>query len=755
MPKLDPASKAQPRKFGTFAGVFTPTILTIFGVVLFLRIGWVVGHVGLAHALLIIVVANAISLVTALSLSAVATTMHVGAGGAYYMISRTLGLQIGGAIGVPLYLSQALGTAFYTIGFAESLASLFPGLDARLVASATVLLFGLLAWMGAGVAIKALYVIMAVLAAGLLSFFLGAATSEWIRPELAASEGVRVSLWQAFAIFFPAVTGMIAGPSMSGDLRNPGRSLPRGILTAIAVSAAVYLAVAVCLSLLADPAILRADSLVMVNLAAVPWLVVAGIWTATLSSGLGSMLTAPRTLMALAQDNIVPVWLANRLGSAGEPRAAVLMTTAFAASVAWLGGVNVVAPIITMFFLNTFGMLNLTAGLERLVSSPGFRPRIAVHWSVSLAGALACYAAMFLINPPATVLAILVSFGIYFLLKRRSLAQDFGDIRGGIWLSLARAALLRLRAYAPQPRTWRPFIAVFTKLSSGNAGDPAREGCALSGPSGVCRDDLLDLGSWLCGKSGLATFVHVLADSLGNKAGRGLRAASRRHLAGFLGERDAVAFTESIIAPDFDQGVLSVMQAYGLPGLEPNAALMGWSHHPEKRPGQLRLAHTLLAFRKSVLFLHVPLQVGFGQRRRIDILWTGGLHNGQLKLMTSHLLRRTPEWAQAETRLIRPVGGQAGIPGARRHMSRLLRAAHLQAEPLVFVLEEGRPFLEQIRQATAGASLLLVGLRLPEEDDFERAAHSIDEFLAEMRCAVLLVSSAEAGDLLKLDESSS
>ncbi|MEG6552669.1 amino acid permease, partial [Desulfocurvibacter africanus] len=263
-----------------------------------------------------------------------------------------------------------------------------------------------------------------------------------------------------------------------------------------------------------------------------------------------------------------------------------LMTTAFAASVAWLGGVNVVAPIITMFFLNTFGMLNLTAGLERLVSSPGFRPRIAVHWSVSLAGALACYAAMFLINPPATVLAILVSFGIYFLLKRRSLAQDFGDIRGGIWLSLARAALLRLRAYAPQPRTWRPFIAVFTKLSSGNAGGQAREGCALSGPSGVCRDDLLDLGSWLCGKSGLATFVHVLADPLGNKAGRGLRAASRRHLAGFLGERDAVAFTESIIAPDFDQGVLSVMQAYGLPGLEPHAALMGWSHHPEKRPGQ-------------------------------------------------------------------------------------------------------------------------------------------------------------------------
>lgn len=743
---------SQSRKFGAFAGVFTPTILTIFGVVLFLRIGWVVGHVGLGRALLVIALANAISLVTALSLSAVATTMRVGAGGAYWMISRTLGLQIGGAIGLPLYLSQALGTAFYTIGFAESASSLFPILEPRLTGTVVVFAFGLLAWLGAGVAIKALYVVMAVLTAGLLSFFLGLVSGDWLRPELAAPAELGVSFWQAFAIFFPAVTGMIAGPSMSGDLRDPSRDLPKGILAAVGVSFGVYMAVAVSLALLAEPAAMRTDSLVMVHAASAPWLVVAGIWTATLSSGLGSMLTAPRTLMALAEDRIAPAALARRMGSTAEPRAAVLLTTLLAIAVVWLGGVNVVAPVLTMFFLNTFGMLNLTAGLERLVSSPGFQPRLPMPWPVCLAGAGACYAAMFLIHPQATILAILISFGIYLLLKRRALAQDFGDIRGGLWRSLARAALLRLRAYPPQARTWRPFMAVFTKLSSGPPDPPARESCALTGPSGVCRDDLLDLGSWLCGKSGLATFVHILTGPAESLAGRGLRSASRKHLSRFLGQREAVAFTESIIAPSFDQGVLSVVQAHGLPGLEPNAVLLGWSHHPERRPGQLRLARTLTAFRTSVLFLHALMSTGFGDHGRIDILWAGSLRNGQLKLVLAHLLRRAPEWSRAEVRLLRPVAGEAGAPGAMRHMARLLRAARLHAEPVPLVLDANHPFHEQLSEVVSGASLLLVGLRLPEGREFEQAARGVDEFLAAMPCATLLVGNAEAGDLLALDE---
>ena len=104
-------SDTDPRKFGTFAGVFVPNVLTILGVIMFLRTGWVVGQAGLTGALIILGIANLITFLTTLSLSAIATNTKVGGGGAYYLISRSLGLEIGGSIGVPLFLAQAISAA--------------------------------------------------------------------------------------------------------------------------------------------------------------------------------------------------------------------------------------------------------------------------------------------------------------------------------------------------------------------------------------------------------------------------------------------------------------------------------------------------------------------------------------------------------------------------------------------------------------------------------------------------------------------
>ncbi|OUC09004.1 hypothetical protein RY27_05595, partial [Litorilinea aerophila] len=231
-------------RFGTFAGVFTPNVLTILGLILFLRTGWVVGQAGLIQALIIVLLANSITLLTGLSLSAIATSMQVRTGGNYYLISRSLGLEIGGAIGIPLYLSQAISVAFYIIGFTESLQAIpfFADYDPRLISTVLVLLFGFIAYIGADFALKIQFVVLAALTGALISFFAGGWDSI-SPPALGPNYQPGVNFWVAFAVFFPAVTGITVGASMSGDLRDPGKSIPQGTLASILVTAIIYVAV--------------------------------------------------------------------------------------------------------------------------------------------------------------------------------------------------------------------------------------------------------------------------------------------------------------------------------------------------------------------------------------------------------------------------------------------------------------------------------------------------------------------------------
>jgi amino acid transporter len=230
------------RRLGTFGGVFVPNVLTILGVIMFLRAGWVVGNAGLAGALLILLVANSITLLTTLSLSAVATNTRVGVGGAYFLVARSLGLELGGSIGVPLYLAQAVSVAFYLVGFSESLLLLFPETDARLASSVGLGVFFVIAWFGAGWAVKTQYVILAVLAMSLVSFFSGYTPISDFSANLPAAYLPAHSFWTVFAIFFPAVTGIMAGVSMSGDLRAPAKSIPRGTLAAVILTFVIYAA---------------------------------------------------------------------------------------------------------------------------------------------------------------------------------------------------------------------------------------------------------------------------------------------------------------------------------------------------------------------------------------------------------------------------------------------------------------------------------------------------------------------------------
>ncbi|MXY95100.1 MAG: amino acid permease [Caldilineaceae bacterium SB0670_bin_27] len=716
-------------RFGTFGGVFTPNVLTILGLILFLRAGWVVGQAGLMGALLIVLIANAISFLTGLSLSAIATSMNVRAGGKYYLISRTLGREIGGAIGVPLYLSQAISVAFYIIGFTESLEGIafFSQIDARVLSTLIAIVFAVVAFIGADFAIKIQYFILAALMAALLSFF-GGGWLEIQAPTLTANYGEGMNFWSVFAVFFPAVTGIAVGASMSGDLKDPGRSIHKGTLFSVMFTAGVYFLSVVWLSLHGSPDELKSNTLIMRDIALFPPLILIGVWAATLSSALGSIVAAPRTLQAMANDGIVPRALGSRLGSRTEPRVGVLITACIAFAVIWAGDLNVVAPIITMFFLNTYGMTNLVAGIEKLVGNPSFRPRAKIHFSFSLLGAAGCYGAMFVINPAATVLAILISYGIYFYLERRSTIRTWGDVRNGIWFALARRSLLNLERSVFHAKNWRPNILVFT-------GQPHN------------RAPLVEIANLLSRGYGIVSFYQLLVGDIDQLARRRLRSIARRQIRTFIQEQNMTAFAEADIVENFYAGAVTVCQSHGVGGLEPNAVLMGWSDTEGGRTLSLRLLSTLFELGKSVLFLHHDEKRGFGNRKVIDVWWRGRSGNGDLMLLLAHIISQSPTWDGASIRILQTLPRGEGRAQVEAHLRALLDRVRVNAEPVVVVPPQGERFPDTVKTWSRETDLTLLGMNRPEADERESYGNQLNGWLSAVG-TVLLIHSGQTEDLL-------
>ena len=368
-----PDQATSPQKLGTFGGVFTPSLLTILGVIMYLRFGWVVGNVGLIGTLIIVTLSTSITFLTSLSIASIATDTQVKGGGAYYMISRSLGIEVGGAVGIPLFIAQALSVALYVIGFAESLVAVFPALNMTLVGVGVTVAIGLLALFSTEATIKTQYFILAAIAISLLSLIFGSPlenTQIEIGGEITSGgEG----FWVVFAVFFPAVTGIMAGVNLSGDLKDPAKSIPKGTFLAVGCGYLVYMVLPIILASRADTASLINDPLIMRKISLWGNGILLGVWGATLSSAVGSILGAPRILQALAQDQVLPrnfSWLGKEHPGSGIPRAGTIFTMVLAIIAVILGDLDMIAPILSMFFLTTYGVLNIAAGVERLLGSP-------------------------------------------------------------------------------------------------------------------------------------------------------------------------------------------------------------------------------------------------------------------------------------------------------------------------------------------------------------------------------------------------
>ncbi len=457
-------------KFGTFNGVFLPTLLTILGAVMYLRTGWVVGNAGLLGAWAIIVLANIITFCTGLSISSVATNTRVGAGGSFSIISQSLGLEVGGSVNVPFYLAQSISVGFYLFAFAEGWQSIRPQSPEVLVLFVAFAACYLIAYTSVGLASRLRFPILFIVMFSLFSVFLGGfpilgQSGAIYTPQLIGSFP-SASFWQVFAIFFPAVTGVLAGVNLSGTLSAPRRSIPQGTMSAIVVSFVVYMCLAYWTSIVATPEELVNNLTIMVDKAAFGWAVQIGILAATFSAALNSLLGAPRILQAMAAHDVVPFSeKLSRETARGEPRPAMLVTGAISIATLIFGllgdGLNQIAPLMTMFFLITYVVLNAVVLLEQSMGLTSFRPRLRIPRVVPLIGLLGALSAMFLIAPLFSLIAIVTVIVMYEVLQLRQLTTPWSDVRSGMFGTMAEWAAKRtLSLPGGHDRAWKPSLLV-------------------------------------------------------------------------------------------------------------------------------------------------------------------------------------------------------------------------------------------------------------------------------------------------------
>lgn len=701
---------------GTFGGVFTPSILTILGVIMYLRFGWVLGNVGLMGTLLIVTLSTAITFLTALSISAIATAQNVKIGGAYYMISRSLGIETGGAIGIPLYFAQALSVALYVVGFAESVVAAFPQFDERIVGMVTLCGVALLALKSAEAAIKAQYFIMAAIGISLLSLIFGQPV-----PETATAV-VRIEpagFWVVFAVFFPAVTGIMAGVNLSGDLKDPARSIPWGTLAAVGVGYLIYMGLPLLLAFRATPEQLVADPLIMRQMSLWGDAILLGVWGATLSSAVGSILGAPRVLQALARDGILPrslEWFGKGSGPNDEPRNGTAITFGVAFITVILGDLNLIAPVLTMFFLTTYAVLNITAGLEKVLGNPSFRPKFRVPWFLSLLGAVGCTAVMFLINTWATVAAILIVLGIYIWLQRRQLESEWGDVRTGLWMALVRAGLVRLKA-TPDPKNWRPHILTLS-------GDPTQ------------RWHLIELAYAFTQDHALLTVSTVVSEADFSPKARTDQEALIRT---YLEERGIISMVRVIAAPTPFVGTERLLEAYGLGVLVPNTIVMGASVEAHHRQAYCDMLASIYNAQRNAAVLHYNPERGFGNRSRIDIWW-GGLHqNGALMMILALLLQRNRSWRNVVVHIKMVIPDTEAKEQAQFNLTRLLSRIRMDVVPDI-VPARGRSFDTILHEASSNADLVFLGMANPTDASFATYYEELQKRVKDLPSTVLVLA---------------
>ena len=662
----------QIKTFGTFGGVFTPTLLTILGVIMYLRLGWVVGNAGLLGAWLIIIMSFAITLTTALSMSSITTNIRIGAGGAYAIISQSLGLEVGGSLGIPRYISQGLAVTMYIFGFREGWLSIFPQHQPFIVDLVVFVVIYGIAYKSANLAIKTQYIIMAVISASLIVIVIAAyygsmqhSTVEVLKwgtfRGSVENDFSGSSFWIVFAVFFPAATGIMAGANMSGELKNPRKSIPVGTLWAIAVSFVIYMGLAYWVARSASVDELLENYNIMIDRSFFPPLVIAGVLGATFSSALVSMVGSSRILYAMGDHGVLPAskWLGST-NKTGQPRNAMLVTGGMVFLAMLLRDLNAIAPLVTLFFLITYAMLNVVVIIEQRLGLISFRPLFQVSRWVPWIGLITSVLAMFVINPTLSLISVVVVVLVYGILTQRKLTTPFEDVRSGMFISFAEwAAKHTSKITQRQERAWKPNLLI-----------PVTDYQSIKGVFSFLQNVAYPKGS-----------VKILGIS-SEKAESNLTQQINRLSQAFQ-QRRVFSSWAVIKTNNFADGVNFANQAYRGSFFKPNIVFLNMFDKESYEDDFLEIIDESARLKLGVLVYYQHPKSGLGQRQMINVwirnrapYWkiSWDIGNLDLSILVAYKLKKN--WT-AKIRLVTVVDNAEQELQAGRFMTELMDLARL------------------------------------------------------------------------------
>ncbi|MBN1416184.1 MAG: amino acid permease [Bacteroidales bacterium] len=700
-------------RFGT-APVFFTALSTILGAILFLRFGFAVGTLGFWGVLLIIMLGHMMTIPTAFAISELATNKRVEGGGEYFIISRSFGLNIGATIGIALYLSQAISVAFYVIAFTEAFEfgfnyfadSLNVHLPRQVISMPVMAILGItILKKGANLGVKALYVVVGILFLSLLMFFVGNTEFQTLSGGKIPRADMRnmQDFFVVFAIVFPAFTGMTAGVGLSGDLNNPAKSIPFGTIMATFTGIIVYLAVIYKLAISASAEDMLNNQLIMSKIAIGGSVIIPlGLAASTLSSALGSVMVAPRTLQALALDVSFPTakinwWLSRARSSDKEPVNASLVTIIIAMVFVSLGSVNAVAQIISMFFLVTYGSLCLISFLNHFGSSPSYRPSFRSRWYFSLSGFILAVWVMFKISAPYALGSIIIIISLYTYIKyyhseRQGLESLFANALFQINRNLQ--VYLQKKGSKKKVKEWRPSAICISKDS-------------------FTRTRAFQLLNWISYRYGFATYLHRI-DGYYSRATSKQAADELSHLIEIYDTSHNHVYVDTIISPSYTSAIAQAIQVPGVSGMENNMVIFEYDkENPENLNEIIENIRLIKAGDFDICLL---------ASSRRDVLFRNGIHvwinyqdveNSSLLILLSFIISGHPDWKKSAIKIF-DICPPEQYGETRKALAELVHSGRLPIteKNIEIILEEpGMTSKSLINERSADAALVMIGFR--------------------------------------------
>ncbi|MDR0295962.1 MAG: amino acid permease [Prevotellaceae bacterium] len=704
------------------APIYFTAISTILGAVLFLRLGYATGTLGFWGAILLIIIGHLITIPTALAISEIATNKRVEGGGEYFIISRSFGLKIGSTIGIALFFSQSISVAFYIIAFAEAFTPLFnwwlATFDFELPRQAiSIPALGVLAYImlrkGTGSGLKTLYIVNGILAISLLLFFLGGMVGG--SPAEAGENAVNTakavgdnfgffngdSFFIVFAICFPAFTGMTAGVGLSGDLKNPGKSIPMGTMAATITGLVVYMLIVWKLSVSASQADLQADQFVMARIAL--WGAIAipvGLAASTFTSAMGSIMVAPRTLQALAYDKSFPLrrlnyFLAKGKGKTKEPYNASLISFLIAVFFVLLGDINTVAGIISMFFLITYGSLCLISFLNHFGAPPSYRPRFKSKWYFSLGGFILSVWVMFMINALYTVIAYLIIVLIYLTI------ESYNKDQKGL-VNIFKGALFQLN---------RRIQVFMQKQQSNMETEEWRPAVICISPNSFERYKVLDLMQWLSHKHGFGTYIHYIEDYFNKQTYTDARKILKQ-LIDNQRKNESTLYIDTIISPSYTAAIVQIIQSPSISGMENNMVVFEFEKERTEELKRILENVNLVKAGNFDVCIFAGSKSGINYRNGIHV-WIRNSDeiNTNLMILLGYIIMAHPDWHKGYIKIFNTCA-EGHEEETKEDIQERVAAGRLPitlANIEIITLKDNRSFTDAVNEHSKHAGLTMIG----------------------------------------------